>query len=166
MPEQVFLFDTVSLSNFALAQSLDLLVSRHEDCLCVTPEVLDELTAGIVAGYSALNGAVVLVGEGVFSSVVLTHEERQVFLDLRDNLGAGEASCLAGASCRGAIVVTDDRAARTSCAERSISFTGTIGILKAMCRDGQISLDEADKILSTMISNGFYSPVSRIRDVL
>lgn len=166
MPEQLFLFDTVSLSNFALAQSLDLLVSRYGDRLCVTHEVLDELIEGMAAGYSALNEVLTLVEEGVFSSVVLTREERRACADLRHDLGAGEASCLAIASCRGAVVVTDDRAARRSCAERSVSFAGTIGILKAMCRDGHISVDEADEILSNMISNGFYSPVSRVRDVL
>ena len=34
------------------------------------------------------------------------------------------------------LVVTDDRAARNCCSERGVDFTGTIGILKACCREG------------------------------
>ena len=47
-----------------------------------------------------------------------------------------------------------------------IPFTGTVGILKASLLDGQVTLDQADDILSKMIKAGFYSPVRSIADIV
>ena len=67
---------------------------------------------------------------------------------------------------RGGTVVTDDRAARGSCSERDVPFTGTIGILKACARDGTLEADEADAVLNLMMDAGYLSPVRRISDLL
>lgn len=166
MPEPSYFFDTVSLSNFALAHALGLLVKRYGNTALVSNEVLDEVMAGVAAGYSALQQIVDLVDQQVFASVLLKTAERRVFAEVIAHLGAGEASCIAAASRRNGIVVTDDRAARTACCERGIPFTGTVGILKAACIDGQASVEEAERVLADMVSHGFYSPVQRIRDIL
>lgn len=166
MPDPLYLFDTVALSNFALSDSLDLLVSRYGTSLTLTGEVLDELIAGVAAGHSALREVIRLAEDETFGVTALTARERRAMIDLVCRLGSGEASCIAVATSRNAVVVTDDRAARAACSERNILFTGTIGILKASYMDGRLSLETADTLLARMIRHGFYSPVSRIRDIV
>ena len=72
----------------------------------------------------------------------------------------------AWSSKRGGIVATDDRAARSACDYRRIPCTGTIGILRACCRDGSLSATEADAALQAMVDAGFYSPVHRLSDLV
>ena len=166
MPDRSYLFDTVTLGNFALSESLDLLVRRYGGSLLVTGEVLDEIAAGVAAGYCVLSAIDERVRSGQFSQTALDVQERVVFGELLRHLGAGEASCIAVAAGRNGVVVTDDRAARASCVGRKVPFTGTIGILKASCLDGLIAVDEAEHALAAMIRHGFYAPVSRMRDIL
>ncbi len=166
MPETPFVFDTVVLSNFALSDSFDLLMQRYRHRLLVTEEVLDELASGVAAGYSSLQQIENRVRSGQCRRTFLELEERVVFSELLQHLGAGEASCIAVASNRSGVVVTDDRVARLSCTDRKVRFTGTIGVLKAACVDGQIAVDDADAALEAMVRHGFYSPVSSIRDIL
>lgn len=166
MPEAQYFFDTVCLSNFALSGSLDLLVQRYGTRLWVTSEVQDELSAGVACGYATLQTVLQLIAERVFSSRALTAKERGLYTTLISHLGPGEASCIVSAVDRVAVVVTDDRAARTVCDEHRIPYTGTVGILKALCLDGSLTCEEADTCLGQMVQEGFYSPVRRIRDVL
>jgi predicted nucleic acid-binding protein len=155
--------DTVTLSNFAVCRRLDLLLTRYGRRMCITPEVLDEITDGIVSGYPALTEVETAVTEGRFRDAgAMTTAERQIYRELLRTLAAGEASCIACAAARGGRVVTDDRAARACCTERHVQFTGTIGILKACCRDGALSPQEADDILHDMVAAGYHSPVRRI----
>ena len=65
-----------------------------------------------------------------------------------------------------AVVLSDDKIARAYCAKHAIPYTGTIGILKADCLDGSITVNYADKILKEMIKEGFYSPVQTISSIL
>jgi len=160
-------FDTVSLSNFALAGRIALLAERYGSRARVTPEVLNEVLEGIVAGYQALRTIVVALEEGRLGSTGnLTAEELRIHGELLRSLAPGEASCIACATARGGTVVTDDRAARGVCGERAVPFTGTIGILKACVRDGTLAADEADVVLQAMIDAGYFAPVSRISDLL
>ena len=166
MPDRLYLFDTVTLSNFALTDAINLLVQRYQDRLLITSEVLDEIAEGIACGYTSLTEIEKFVDKKTFPYVILDSAERQIFHQLLRTLDSGEASCIAAATGRNGIVVTDDRVARTACEEREIRFTGTIGILKASCNDKLISPEEADKLLKQMEENGFYSPVKRISDIL
>lgn len=160
-------FDTVSLCNFALAGRVDLLVERYGQRARVTPEVQDEVLAGIVAGYEALTAIEVALEEGRLGRTgELAREERRIYRELLGSLAPGESSCIARAAVRGGAVVTDDRAARVTCEERHVPFTGTIGILKACVRDGMLEAEEADAILGSMIDAGYFSPVRRISDLL
>jgi predicted nucleic acid-binding protein len=162
-----YLFDTVALSNFALAGRFELLVARYGKRAIITPEVLDEVTDGVIAGYFALSEIERAVEEGRLSrsSPLPTAAERQTYRELLRCLGSGEASCIAHAVEHGGVIVTDDGTARQCCNERGIAFTGTIGILKACSMDGALSPEEADKILQSMITAGYYSPVQRISDL-
>ena len=167
MPEGVsnYYFDTVTLCNFALR--LDLLIARYGFRIQITPPVLDEVADGIAAGYSALQEIEDAVTTGMFGqSGILSDQEREIFRDLLRTLSQGEASCIACAQSRGGIVVTDDKSARACCLERDVKFTGTIGILKACCRDGMITPREADTVLQSMVDAGYFSPVRNISGLL
>lgn len=161
-----YYFDTVTLSNFALSHSMDLLVARYGRNLFVTHEVRDEIAEGIICGGSALQ----IVEELLFSgsiSLALPIEDvrvRQCYLQQLKTLSAGEASCIVCANYRGGVVVTDDLAARKHCHDKDISVTGTIGILRRLCLDSIISAPQADEILAAMIAAGFYSPIKSFRD--
>ncbi len=168
MPEEKapFFFDTVSISNFALADCLDLIAQRYGKRTLLTSEVMDEIEEGLVQGYTELRRVDGLVQEGRFRTTALSLEERRLYMAMLQNLGSGEASAIACAKHRDRVVVTDDRAARSSCQEHAVRFTGTIGILKACCAASMITPEEADDLLATMVKRGFYSPVRRISEIL
>jgi predicted nucleic acid-binding protein len=157
----------VVLSNFALAGALDLLISRYGSRAMITAEVLVEVSEGVVAGYAALQPIEDAVLDGRISQAsAISAAERKVFNELLRTLAAGESSCVACAQARDGVVVTDDKTARQCCAERTVRFTGTIGILKACTGEGSISHAQADTILQSMIAAGYHSPVRRISDLL
>ena len=126
---------------------------------------LQRLSAGC-ADYRILKQVDKLIDDKVFRLISLSRQEHRHFQDLIGHLGKGEASCIAYAKERKAIVVTDDRTARKQCSLMKIPVTGTVGILKASVLDGQIPLDRADDILQKMISAGFYSPIRNIADIV
>ncbi|TVR57801.1 MAG: twitching motility protein PilT [Spirochaetaceae bacterium] len=160
-------FDTVTLSNFAVSGAFELLLDRYGRSLRVTEQVRAELAAGRIRGYSELEVVERALAEGtILPTEPMTMLESELFVELLRTLGSGEASCLALARHRGGVVVTDDRTARSCCAERGVPVTGSIGILKALCIDRSITSEDADAILSRMVDAGFYSPVRRISDLL
>lgn len=165
MPEKIWIFDTVSLSNFLLSDSMLILNKRYRRCGVITGEVYDELSAGF-ADYPILKQVDKLIDDKVFRLVSLSRQEHRHLQDLIGHLGKGEAPCIAYAKERKAIVVTDDRTARKQCSLMKIPVTGTVGILKASVLDGQIPLDRADDILQKMIAAGFYSPIRNIADIV
>jgi len=164
MPEKKWVFDTVSLSNFLLSDSVFIFETRYHARGIITWQVYDEISAGMSV-YPPLKSVDKLIDGKSLQLVVLTKPEQQRYLQLIGHLGKGEASCIALASVQGAIVVTDDRTARKQCTQMSILFTGTVGILKASLLDGLITLVQADEILDKMVRAGFYSPVRRIADI-
>lgn len=168
MPERPpkLVFDTATLSNFALADATWILAKRYRKKGLLTSEVLDEVDAGIQCGHTALAEIVSLVDQRHFGIATLGADERKEFRELLRTLGRGEASCIAFALFRPATVVTDDSRARRICGDKGIPFTGTVGILKASCLDRQLSLDQAEEVLAAMIEAGFYSPVRRLTEVM
>lgn len=165
MPDYVF--NTTALSNFAAAGCLDLLVARYQGSAFTTIEVGDELRRGISAGYNYLKAAYqqletvnpsgclrILSPESAFE-----HRLRTEFDKLLD---PGEASCLALATARKLIFVTDDLAARQLAKTRNVLLTGTLGILIALVYDRTLSLQEANEMLIAMIQRGYRSPVDRL----
>jgi predicted nucleic acid-binding protein len=162
-----YFFDTVTLSNFAFADRLDLLTARYGQKLTITREVYNELAEGIVAGYEPLRKIEALVSNRAVSLFTLKEsgKEHAAFLSLLLTLSSGEASCIAAAMNRGGVVVTDDRAARSICAERDVKVTGTIGILLALCKSKTLTPTEADAILERMVHHGYRSPVKNISGI-
>ena len=91
-----YFFDTVSLSNFALAGRLDVLISRYPSRVMVTQEVLDEVTDGVVAGYAELREIETAVADTLLRNVgsPSSAEERSLYRQLLRTLSPGEASCI------------------------------------------------------------------------
>jgi predicted nucleic acid-binding protein len=164
MPEKKWVFDSVTLSNFLLSDSIFILAKRYHKRGIITWQVYDEISAGI-SEYPKLKQVDKLIEDKTLKLVSLSRKAYQHFVQLIGHLGKGEASCIAFAKERAAIVVTDDRSARKQCSMMKISVTGTVGILKASVLDGHISLEQADESLRKMIKAGFYSPVSSIVDI-
>jgi predicted nucleic acid-binding protein len=162
----VCVFDTVVLSNYALAGALDWLAGRFRGLGCIPQEVLDELAAGAAEGYGSLAGAEAVLGRAGFRFQIMTASERRLFRRWRTTLGAGEAACIAIAAPHRWTVASDDRAARNACSEIGLPMTGTIGILKAAVGDGALALDAADDLLARMKDAGYYSPIQRLREIL
>ena len=159
--------DTVTLSNFLGADEGPLLVTQYGSRLTITAEVYTELSAGAVAARVNLEALAGDLETGRVSfappSSAAMMKRQQIY---RRSLGAGEASCMAHAAVSGGVVATDDRAARRICEEEGIPITGTIGILVACVRKGSLSLSRAEDLHTTMVKNGFYSPVVRIEHCL
>lgn len=164
MPEKKWVFDTVVLSNFLLAEALFILEKRYRKCGFITWQVYDEVSAGIVE-FPKLKLIDKLIKDKTFKLVALSLSQRKDFQELIGHLGKGEASCIAFAKKQNVTVVTDDRAARKQCAFMKIPFTGTVGILKASLLDDHLSLSRADEILHKMIEAGFYSPIRSLADI-
>jgi predicted nucleic acid-binding protein len=163
MPEHAgWFFDSVTLSNFALAGGLHVVAGRYRRRGFVVTQVVDELTRGVAAGYGLLAGCLDLVDQGILRVVSLDRSERNTYRQLVAHLGAGEAGTIAAAHRRQGVVVTDDLAARRTCADMRVAVTGTIGILRAAVGDGDLVLTDANDLLRGMIEAGFYSPVVRI----
>jgi predicted nucleic acid-binding protein len=165
MPEHAgWFFDSVTLSNFALASAMPVIRDRYRSRGFVTTQVVDELTRGVVAGYAALADCLSLADSGALRIVSLTRPERRTFQQLTAHLGAGEAGTIAAARHRGGVVVTDDLAARRMCDDLKVPVTGTIGILRATVRDRDLALAAANALLRKMIEAGFHSPVDKLAE--
>lgn len=166
--ERFYYFDTVTLSNFALSQSMDLLVTRYGRRLLVTHEVRAEIADGIASGFGELSVVDDLIYAGTISLAkpIETTVERKSYLECLRTLSAGESSCIVCAVSRGGIVVTDDYAARKHCQARELAVTGTIGILRRLYQEGVITQQLADEKLAAMMAAGFYSPIRSFKDFM
>ncbi len=164
MPDRRWIFDTVTLSNFLLTESINIIENRYRQRAIITTQVLDELSAGFTK-YPLLKTIDSLIENGIFSICKMSRNERRVYIELSGQLGKGEASSIAVASEQRLIVVTDDRLARRVCSQMGVVVTGTIGIIKATLLDGTITVSQANAILQKMTDYGFYSPVRKIDDL-
>lgn len=165
MHRRKWIFDTVVLSNFLLSDSTFLLEKRYKNKGLVSADVYSELAAGF-ASLPQLQLIEDLIDRDIFQFTILSKKELNIYQQLIGHLGRGESSGIAIAHTRKAVMVTDDRAARSRCAQMKIPITGTIGILKASVLDRLVVLEKADEILGNMIGKGFYSPVASIMDIM
>jgi predicted nucleic acid-binding protein len=165
MPDAIF--DTTALSNFAAAGRIDLLESRFRGRAFVTAEVADELRSGVNAGYTYLNAlldGIDVVNPAGWLCVLSASspEEHRLRAEFDLLLDPGEASCLALAISKRLTLVTDDLAARRLASEHHVALSGTVGILIALTRSGDLALSDANGMLAGMIQRGYRSPVERL----
>ena len=169
MPETVVVFDTTVLSNLASVDQIDLLRQLYSGRALTTLMVVEELKRGQAAGYAyrqlALEAIRPFDASGWIEIGTLeAADEQSLYTDLRTGLGAGEASCLALAAIRGLTLATDDYAARRESRRRSITLTGTLGVLVRAIRENRLTLSEGNALLARMITLRYRAPVERLDD--
>lgn len=150
--------DTTVFSNFATLRRLSLVQEAFPD-VAAPRAVLDELAEGRRLGhFPALDWS-------WLPEIHLQAEERQDFEALRVGLGPGEAACLAVAKARGALLLTDDQAARRRAQFLGVEVSGSVGVLSRLVDARALSPNEADGLLHRLIDAGYWSPVSSLHEL-
>ena len=151
----VFIDNTV-LTNFAKVARIDLLKNMLGKSAKTTLAVKREYQRGAELGQVPPNNL------DDFTSVTLRKEEMEFALERFSNLGEGERTCLILALRYRGILATDDRLARKIAARHNLHVTGTIGFLVFAVVDNLLTLTEANSLLESMISFGYYSPTDSV----
>lgn len=155
----IALLDNTVLSNFTGIRRADLVrVALGEDA-ATSEAAWAELQTGIRIGKLPAQDWSWL------PILSLTETEMPLYHLLLERLNAGEASCLAIAATRGYRVFTDDRDARELAARWRIPISGTLGLLVRLIDVKTLSLAEADALLVGMITAGYRSPVTSLREL-
>lgn len=156
---RLILLDNTVLSNFAQARVVSTIFSLWRSQICTTTESMTEYTAGVTAaGLPKSAWSDLKIFE-------LSQDEQDFGSSLSARLGMGECSCLAIAYKRGAIFATDDLFARVTAKRFNIPVIGTIGILVQCVTKEILTHAQAQHALDLMISNGYHSPITDIRDL-
>ncbi len=152
----IALIDNTVLSNFARTEGEQLLRKVFRQNSAITENVLAEFVAGVQLGLLPP------IDWSWMPVLSLTSAEQTTFHKLRQELGAGESSCLAIARHRNHRVLTDDRRCRRVAAQLGVGVSGTLGILVWHVQQGTLTLKDADSLLHRMITSGYHSPVSSL----
>lgn len=150
------IIDNTVLANFALINRMDVLKESAGEHAIIPAQVKDEFEAGIKLGYFSNIDLAWANIESLVSSETIFMES------LLNQLGVGEAACIALAHSRGGQVWTDDRFARLTCNQMKVPVSGTLGVLVKSIDDKILSLNDANQCLMQMIQKGYYSPVNRL----
>ena len=156
----MILLDNTVLSNFAVIQQPECLWQAFAEGVGTSKQVFQEMERGVQLGrlpkcdWSWLH------------RFQLTDAENNQFYHLNDHLGKGEAACLSIAFHRKFKIATDDKDARRWAMRLLIPFTGTLGILAALVRQKQMTLDVSNDALQEMIAVGYHSPVTHLNDLV
>lgn len=152
--EPAWILETTVLSAFALAGRLDILRARYGGRGAWTIAVHDELIQGL-REQPQLGDAVAIdwLGEPrpIFDVVRVEKFRLRLGGRSRDARHLGEATCIALAEETGAGIVLDDRDAKRMAEASGISTRTTLSVLKAAVRDSQISVEEAEALVDTLI---------------
>ena len=131
----------------------------------VPAEVVNEITEQDQR--EALSGA--LAGGFLEQVVVDTMESLQLFADLRDVMGMGEAACLALAATRGCHIASDEK---KRFRRRAVELIGeerivrTEGLLLEAIRQGRISVVEADRFKAVLAANRYSMSFQSFADLM
>jgi uncharacterized protein len=164
-----FISNTTLISNFAGIGKLDLLRLCFTS-LYIPDQVYAEIQDGRMQGYDFYDNIEKVIFPFASSgwlqlTSLQTPEEFTLFGRLLGNLHHGEAACLAIASNRKWVFLSDDGVARKSAAKLNLSVSGTLGALLALVKRQQITIEMADEVLYQMIQKGYYSPVQSVADI-
>lgn len=153
------LLDNTVLSNFSIIRRPDLVRAAFVEQVGTTEQAFQEMVGGIAIGKIPDCDWDWLV------RIAIAAAEQGQFEAFCEHLGEGEASCLAVAKKRGYRLATDDKDARRLARQLGISLTGTIGILAILVKQGQIGIDEGDRLLHEMVAAGYRSPLMTLKQV-
>lgn len=154
----VSLVDTTVLNNLAQIERPELLHLLTLEA-ATTTYVLAELQVGVNSGY------VPACDWSWLPVLALTAEEKARMSAMLDVLDAGEASCVAVALSRGYRLLTDDAVARRYALWHGIAISGTLGMLLRLVESGNLSMEQANGYLATMVARGYRSPVKSLREL-
>ena len=156
----ISLLDNTVMSNFAAIERPDLLRTAFGSRLATSQQAFDELQAGgRLDRLPSLDWSWLPVW-------TLEEEEGPYYHRLLSRLNAGEAACLAMALIRKCRILTDDRDAREFARHLKIPISGTLGVLVRLIDLGVLNLDDADALLSQMVTAGYRSPVTSLQDLV
>lgn len=156
----LFFLDTNVLSNFANVQRGDLLQALLRNDAATTPAVVNELQQGETMG------RIPVCDWSWLTIVSLSDEEEKVTTKFRQQVGAGEAECIAVAITRQGIFCSDDFAARRLARHDGVSVSGTVGVLVALVEEKLLPAEEAEFLLQEMVRYGYHSPVDSLMGLL
>jgi predicted nucleic acid-binding protein len=152
------LADTTVLNNFAQIRRTDLLRSAYPD-LSAPIAVWTELELGV------RRGLVPACDWSWLKILDLTEREGTRAGEIGQDLGAGEAACIAAAVDRGFLLLSDDWEARALGRSLGLEVSGSLGVLDLLVSKQVLSLEEADALLEEMVRRGFRSPYRSIREI-
>lgn len=162
--------NTTVLSNFAGVQALDGLRRLFGELFLPT-EVHGEVQRGLEEGYtfySSVEENLHPISQAGWLRLTSLSGDQEVelFSNMPARLHAGEAACLAIASRRGWLMLTDDRAARRHAEILQVATSGTLGCLILGTERALWTLDQANRWLERIVHKGFYSPVKDLSTLL
>jgi len=152
------LADTTVLNNFAQIRRTDLLRSAWPGLSAPIP-VWNELELGV------RRGLVPACDWSWLEIFALTEGEQAQADQIGHDLGPGEAACLAAASTRGILMLSDDWEARVLGRSLGLQVSGSLGVLDRLILKQILTLEEADAFLAEMIRCGFRSPYRSLREI-
>lgn len=152
------LADTTVLNNFAQIRRTDLLRSAYPD-LSAPLAVWSELELGV------RRGLVPACDWSWLKILDLTEREQARAGEIGQDLGAGEAACIAAAVDRGFLLLSDDWEARALGRSLGLEVSGSLGVLDHLVLKQILSLEEADALLEEMVTRGFRSPYRSLREI-
>jgi predicted nucleic acid-binding protein len=162
--------NTTVIINFAAIGQLELLRQLF-GILHLPTEVYAEIRDGQTEGYAYLNDITQLIApltSDGWLHLVSLHDDAELrrYAALPAGLHHGEAACLAIASQRDWLLLTDDRAARAEARRQQIRLSGSIGCLVMAAERGIISLPQANSYLAAMIAQGYHAPLTDLSSLL
>lgn len=152
------LADTTVLNNFAQIRRPDLLKAAWPDLAAPIP-VWNELELGVC------RGLVPACDWSWLKLLDLTEQEQIQAGEVGRALDPGEAACIAVASSRGLLMLSDDWEARVLGRSMGLEVSGSLGALDRLVWKQILSLDEADELLAEMVRRGFRSPYRSLREI-
>ncbi|TFG70353.1 MAG: DUF3368 domain-containing protein [Anaerolineales bacterium] len=135
---------------------MDLVFRLWPERICTTKDVMREyqvaVQKGLLPGYAWSD----------LQLITLTQRERIMVEDLSLRLGCGESSCIAVAQGRKGLFVSDDADARRVAVKMGLPVSGMLGMLVLAVRKAILTLEQANTLLSDLITAGFRSPMDKL----
>jgi predicted nucleic acid-binding protein len=155
--------NTTLVSNFSAVGRLDLL-NLCWGSLYIPEQVFAEIQDGRMQGYTFYDNIereiAPLAPDGWLQLTSLQNtDEFRLFGELLGDLHHGEDACLAIATQRKWVFLSDDRAARQAAAKLNVSVSGTLGVLVSLLKRGIVKSEDGDLVLQAMVAKGYFSPV-------
>lgn len=161
--------NTTVLSNFARIGELGLLRQLFGE-LALPTEVYGEIQEAQAEGYSFFAGIEEQItpfeAAGWLKLVTMTDNELHQFGSMPSGLHGGERACLAIAGERTWLLLTDDRAARVEAKRRKIALSGSLGCLVLCVERKLVTLEQANSLLATMVTQGYYAPLTDLSELV